>query len=138
MAQARKKSKPKSKSKPKTKPKTAANSSPERNLTLTGLMMAAVGLLSSIILFSNRSTQLLTDLYTLIRKGFGWGSYFLPILLLGGGVLILLRKVEGAPKFAPEQTAGICLLYLAGLTTMQFFTFPLDFPIRKPCFRRLP
>jgi S-DNA-T family DNA segregation ATPase FtsK/SpoIIIE len=127
MAQARKKSKPKSKSKPKTKPKTVANPSPERNLNLTGLMMAAVGLLSGIILFSNRSTQLLADLYTLIRKGFGWGSYFLPILLLGGGVLILLRKVEGAPKFAPEQTTGISLLYLAGLTTMQFFTFPLDF-----------
>ncbi|RLC96908.1 MAG: hypothetical protein DRI46_13445, partial [Chloroflexi bacterium] len=131
MAQARKKSKPKSKSKPKTKPKTAANSSPERNLNLTGLMMAAVGLLSGIILFSNRSTQLMADLYTLIRKGFGWGSYFLPILLLGGGVLILLRKVEGAPKFAPEQTAGISLLYLAGLTTMQFFTFPLDFQASK-------
>ena len=83
MAQARKKSKPKSKSKSKTKPKPAANPSPERNLNLTGLMMAALGLLSGIILFSSRSTQLLADLYTLIRKGFGWGSYFLPILLLG-------------------------------------------------------
>ncbi len=131
MAQARKKSKPKSKSKPKTKPKTAANPSPERNLNLTGLMMAALGLLFGIILFSNRSTQLLADLYTLIRKGFGWGSYFLPILLLGGGVLILLRKVERAPIFTPEQTAGISLLYLAGLTTMQFFTFPLDFQASK-------
>ena len=131
MAQARKKSKPKSKSKPKTKPKTAANPSPERNLNLTGLMMTALGLLSGIILFSSRSTQLIADLYTLIRKGFGWGSYFLPILLLGGGVLILLRNVEGVPKFAPEQTAGISLLFLAGLTTMQFFTFPLDFQDSK-------
>jgi len=131
MAQARKKSKPKSKSKPKTKPKTAANPSPERNLNLTGLMMTTLGLLSGIILFSSRSTQLIADLYTLIRKGFGWGSYFLPILLLGGGVLILLRNVEGVPKFAPEQTAGISLLFLAGLTTMQFFTFPLNFQASK-------
>ena len=131
MAQARKKSKPKSKSKPKTKPKPGANPSPERNLNLTGLMMSALGLLSGIILFSSRSTQLLADLYTLIRKGFGWGSYFLPILLLGGGVLILLRNVEGAPKFAPEQTAGVSLLFLTGLTTMQFFTFPLDFQSSK-------
>jgi DNA segregation ATPase FtsK/SpoIIIE, S-DNA-T family len=129
MAQARKKSKPKSKS--KVLPKTAAKPSPDRNLNLTGLMMTGLGLLSAIILFSNRSTPLLADLYTLIRKGFGWGSYFLPILLLGGGILILLRNVESAPKFAPEQTAGISLLYLAGLTTMQFFTFPLDFQASK-------
>ena len=131
MAQARKKSTAKSKSKPKTRPKTGANPSPERNLNLTGIMMAAVGVLSAIILFSSRSSQLLTDLYTLIRKGFGWGSYFLPILLLGGGILILLRKLEGAPKISPEQIAGISLLYLAGLTTMQFFTFPLDFLASK-------
>ena len=131
MAQARKKSTPKSKSKSKPKPKTVANPSPERNLNLTGMMMSAAGLLSAIILFSSRSSQLLTDLYILIRKGFGWGSYFLPILLLGGGILILLRKLEGAPKISPEQIAGISLLYLAGLTTMQFFTFPLDFLASK-------
>jgi S-DNA-T family DNA segregation ATPase FtsK/SpoIIIE len=129
MAQARKKSKPKTKPKPKTAPEVTA--SPERNLNLTGLMLTTLGLISAVILFSGRSTQLAADFNTLIRKGFGWGSYFLPILLLVGGILILLRKIESAPKFSPEQITGISLLYLAGLTTLHYFTFPLDFLASK-------
>ena len=112
MAQAHKKSTSKSKSKSKPTPKTAVNPSPDRNLNLTGVMMSVAGILSAIILFSSRSSQLLTDLYTLIRKGFGWGSYFLPILLLGGGILILLRKLEGAPKFSPNKLPGsVCYIW---------------------------
>jgi S-DNA-T family DNA segregation ATPase FtsK/SpoIIIE len=77
-------------------------------------------------LFSSRSTPLLAAIQSLIQKGFGWGSYLLPILLLGGGILILLRKMKDAPKLSPEQSLGLALLYLAGLTAIHFFTFPID------------
>jgi len=122
MAKSRKKTR--SKSKPKTSPKTV---SPERNLTLIGLMLTGLGLVFILGLFSSRSTPLLATIQSILRKGFGWGSYILPFLLLGGGLLILLRQMEGAPKLSPEQSLGISLLYLACLTSLQFFTFPLDF-----------
>ena len=122
MATARKKSKPKS------KPKISPNApSPERNLTLVGLLLTGLGLVTTLGLFSSRSTPLLATIQSITRKGFGWGSYILPILLLVGGLLILLRKMEGAPKLSPEQSLGISLLYLACLTSLQYFTFPVDF-----------
>ena len=122
MAKSRKKSKPKSK--PKTSPKAT---SPERNLTLVGLLLTGLGLVFILALFSSRSTPLLATVQSLLGKGFGWGSYILPFLLLVGGVLLLLRKMEGVPRLSPEQSLGISLLYLACLTALQFFTFPLDF-----------
>ncbi|NQS92484.1 MAG: DNA translocase FtsK 4TM domain-containing protein, partial [Chloroflexi bacterium] len=131
MAQTRKKTTSKSKPKPKPKAKSAANPSPDRNLNLTGLLMTGLGVVSAWGLFSSRSTNLLTEIYTLLRKGFGWGAFLLPVLLLAGGIVILARKMDGAPRISPEQTAGISLLYLAGLTTLQFFTFPLDFQASK-------
>ena len=120
-----------SKTRAKTKPKSSSQSSParspDRNLTLGGLLLTGLGVVSVLALFSSRSTNLLSAIQTLLRKGFGWGAYLTPILLLGGGLLILLRKMEGAPKLSPEHNLGISLLYLAGLTTLQYFTFPVDF-----------
>ncbi|TFG50167.1 MAG: DNA translocase FtsK, partial [Anaerolineales bacterium] len=131
MAQSRKKTTSKPKPKPKPAAKAAANPSPDRNLNLTGLLMTGMGLVSALGLFSSRSTNILAAIYTLLRKGFGWGAFLLPILLLGGGLIILLRNMDGAPRISPEQTAGISSLYLAGLTTLQYFTFPLDFQASK-------
>jgi S-DNA-T family DNA segregation ATPase FtsK/SpoIIIE len=90
-------------------------------------LLTTLGLITTLGLFSSRSTPLLSTVQSLLKKGFGWGSYLLPILLLGGGLLILLRKMKDAPKFSPEQSLGISLFYLAGLTTLHFFTFPIDF-----------
>jgi S-DNA-T family DNA segregation ATPase FtsK/SpoIIIE len=78
-------------------------------------------------LFSGQSSQILGGIQRLARQGFGWGAYPLPFLLLAGGLFILLRKVEKAPRPAPEQNLGGVLLYLAGLVTLQYFTFPIDF-----------
>jgi S-DNA-T family DNA segregation ATPase FtsK/SpoIIIE len=122
MAKSRKKSKPKSRS--KSSPKSP---SPERNLTLTGLGMVTLGAIATLGLFSSRSTPLLSTIQLLLKKGFGWGSYPLPILLLAGGLLILLRKIKDAPKLSLEQSLGVSLLYLGGVTTLHFFTFPIDF-----------
>ncbi len=132
MAQARKKSKSKSKSKakPKTKPARKAPT-PERNRNLTGLLLTGLGVVSGLGLFSGQSSTLLTGIQRLVRQGFGWGAYLLPILLLGSGLLILLRKVKRAPSLSPEQSLGGSLLYLAGLTAFQFFTFPISFQTSK-------
>ena len=114
------------KSSPKSKTK-AKSPAPGKNLGLTGLLLSAVGIVTALGLFSSQSSTILSAIQSLLLKGFGWGSYPLPLLLLGGGLLILLRKMEGAPKFSPVQIAGIVILYLAGLTTLQYFTFPADF-----------
>jgi S-DNA-T family DNA segregation ATPase FtsK/SpoIIIE len=91
------------------------------------MLLSALGLASAVGMFSSRTTPLLATMQSLLRRGFGWGSYLLPILLLAGGTLILLRKMEGAPQLKSEQTLGVTLLYLAGLTALQYFTFPVDF-----------
>ena len=114
------KSSPKSKSK-KTSPP------PKQNLVLTGLLLSALGIVTGLGLFSSQSSTILSTIQSLLLKGFGWGSYLLPPLLLGGGLLILLRKIEGIPKFSPVQITGGVILYLAGLTSLQYFTFPVDF-----------
>ncbi|MEJ2447692.1 MAG: DNA translocase FtsK [Anaerolineales bacterium] len=105
--------------------------SPERNRNLTGLLLTGLGLVSGLGLFSGQSSSLLAGIQRLLRQGFGWGAYLLPILLLGGGLLILLRKVEKAPRLTPEQSLGAGLLYLAFLTTLQFFSFPVNFQTSK-------
>ena len=125
MAQSRKKTTNRSKS--NSKGKTSRAPSPDRNLNLTGLLLVGLGLVVSLGLFSGKSSRLLADIQSLIRQGFGWGAYLLPFLLLAGGFFILLRKVDKAPVPAPEQNLGGILLYLAGLTTLQYFTFPVDF-----------
>ena len=118
------------KSSPKSKTK-AKSPAPGKNLGLTGLLLSAVGIVTALGLFSSQSSTILSAIQSLLLKGFGWGSYPLPLLLLGGGLLILLRKMEGAPKFSPVQIAGIVILYLAGLTTLQYFTFPADFSVSR-------
>lgn len=120
-------SKSRAKSKAKTSTRAIQSPSPERNLTLSGLLLTGLGVVTALGLFSGQSTNLLTAVQTLVRKGFGWGAFVLPFLLLAAGLLILLRKMEGAPKLSTEQSIGISLLYLAGLTTLQYFTFPIDF-----------
>jgi len=128
MAQKRKKSsKSKGKSKPKTTSRVISQQSPDRNLTLGGLLLTGLGVISVLALFSSKSTNFLAAIQSLLRKGFGWGAYFTPLLLLAAGILILLRKMEGAPELSTAQGIGVGLLYLAGLSTMQFFTFPFDF-----------
>lgn len=120
-------SKSRAKSKAKTSSRAVSSLSPERNLTLGGLLLTGLGVITALGLFSSQSTDLLAAVRSLLRKGFGWGAYALPLLLLGAGLLILLRKMESAPKLSAGQSVGISLLYLAGLTTLQFFTFPVDF-----------
>ena len=129
MAKSNKKttSKSRAKSKARTSSRAVSSLSPERNLTLGGLLLTGLGVITALGLFSGQSTNLLAAVQSLLRKGFGWGAYALPLLLLGTGLLILLRKMENAPKLSTEQSIGISLLYLAVLTTLQFFTFPVDF-----------
>ncbi len=116
----------KSSSKSKSKTKKAPQP-PQGNLALTGLLLVALGVITALGLFSSQSSLILFRVQTLIRKGFGWGGYFLPLILLGAGLLILLRKIEGVPKPSPEQGVGIGILFLALLTSLHYFTFPVDF-----------
>jgi hypothetical protein len=114
------------KSSPKSKTK-AKSPAPGKNPVLTGLLLSAMGIVTALGLFSSQRGAFLSTIQSLLLKGFGWGSYLLPLLLLGGGLLILLRKMEGAPKLSPVQITGFVVLYLAGLTSLQYFTFPVDF-----------
>jgi len=114
------------KSSPKSKTK-AKSPAPGKNLALTGLLLSALGIVAALGLFSSQRDTILSTIQSLLLKGFGWGSYLLPLLLLGGGLLILLRKMEGAPKFSPVQITSFVILYLAGLISLQYFTFPVDF-----------
>jgi S-DNA-T family DNA segregation ATPase FtsK/SpoIIIE len=128
MAQKRKKtSKSSAKSKPKSQSRITRQTSPEQNLTVGGLLLTGLGVVAVLALFSSQKTSFLAGVQSLLRRGFGWGAYLLPILFLAAGLMILLRRMEGVPKLTIEQRVGIVLLYLAGLTTLQYFTFPFDY-----------
>jgi len=100
---------------------------PDRRLDVVGLLLAAGGVLTALGFFSTSPNRVLTFLITWLQRGLGWGAYLLPVIFLGLGLLLLLRRLEDTPPITPERAAGLTLLYLALLTTLQFFTFPVDF-----------
>jgi len=134
------KSKPRRSSRPSTKP--APSNSPTKNtrlalpatglsldrkLDITGVVLALVGLLILLVLFSaNRSGSSQSVLsYLLII--FGWGAYLLPAAMIAVGLWLVLRNFERIPRISLERLTGIVLLYLVLLAFFQLFTFPETF-----------
>ncbi len=59
----------------------------------------------------------------LLRRGFGWGRFVLPLVMLAGGLALLLHHFEErVPVPEPEQLVGGVLLYAAALAGLQALT----------------
>jgi S-DNA-T family DNA segregation ATPase FtsK/SpoIIIE len=92
--------------------------SPERKLDVVGAVMAIVGLLTMLILFSAQRSAVTGSLLGVIRWMFGWGMYILPVALIVMGMWLILRRIEKLPPLSLERATGIVLFFLWLLTLM--------------------
>lgn len=92
--------------------------SPERKLDIVGVVLAFVGLLTLLSLLStNRGT--VTGLWVNVLKQItGWGTYILPLGLIGLGLWLVFRNIERLPHLSMGRILGIVLLFFNLLTWM--------------------
>ena len=92
--------------------------SPERKLDVVGAVMAVVGILTVLVLFSAQRSAVTGSLLGVIQWAFGWGMYILPVALIVMGMWLILRRIEKLPPLSLERATGIVLFFLWLLTLM--------------------
>ena len=92
--------------------------SAERKLDVVGAVMAIVGILSVLILFSAQRSGVTDSALGVFRWLFGWGMYIVPVALIVMGMWLILRRIEKLPRLSLERATGILLFFLWLLTLM--------------------
>src|SRR5260221_8423592 len=92
--------------------------SPERKLDVVGAVMAVVGLLTILILFSAQRSALTGSMLRVFSQIFGWGIYILPVGLILMGLWLILRRIEKLPPLSLERATGIILFFFWLLAVM--------------------
>ncbi len=93
------------------------NISPERKMDILGVVMAIVGLLTLLSLFSANNGGLTGSWIGMLAQVFGWGVYILPVGLVVLGAWLVARNVERLPALNIERVIGIILLFVGLLVT---------------------
>jgi S-DNA-T family DNA segregation ATPase FtsK/SpoIIIE len=91
--------------------------SPERRMDILGVVMALVGLLTLLSLFSANRSTLSGDWVGWLAQAFGWGVYILPVGLVVLGAWLVARNVDRLPKLNIERIVGMILLFAGLLVT---------------------
>lgn len=86
--------------------------SPERQMDLLGIGLALVGLLTLLSLISSQRSQATGLWLKTLAQVAGWGTYVLPLLLIGLGLWLILRNVNRLPVLSTERLTGLVLLYV--------------------------
>jgi len=92
--------------------------SDERKLDVVGTIMAVVGVLTILVLFSAQRSIVTESLMSVLSRTFGWGIYVLPVGLIAMGLWLILRRIEKLPPLTLERATGILILFLWLLATM--------------------
>jgi S-DNA-T family DNA segregation ATPase FtsK/SpoIIIE len=100
------------------------NISPERWMDIFGVVMALVGLLTMLSLFSARRSTLSGSWVGLLAQGVGWGVYILPVGLIVLGAWLVARNVERLPALSLERIVGILLLFVGSLVAFHSLSGP--------------
>ena len=88
----------------------------ERKIDILGLLSVGLGLLTILTLLTTGGGSLGNAWLSLIRQGFGWGMFILPLAFLLIGIGVLLRHLgDRLPTIEAEQWIGVTLLFLLGL-----------------------
>jgi len=94
--------------------------SDERKLDVLGILLALLGLLFLISLFSP-SNPFTGPISTALKMFSGWGTYLLPLALLGLGIWFILRNSSRLPMLSIERISGIILAFLTIVTLFHLF-----------------
>ena len=84
----------------------------ERKLDVVGAVMALLGLLTGLILFSAQRSAPTAFIVRLLSQGFGWGIYVIPVGLILMGLWLILRRIEKLPPLSLERATGLLLFFL--------------------------
>ena len=95
-------------------------------MDLLGVVMAVVGLLTLLSLFSAKNGSLTGSWITILGKAFGWGMYILPLGLIVLGAWLVARNVDRLPALNLERIVGILLLFIALLVALHGLSGPVD------------
>ena len=94
------------------------NLSPERKLDVVGAIMAVVGLITVLILFSAERSAITGSMMLALSQTFGWGIYILPFGMIVMGSWLILRRIEKLPPLSLERATGIVLFFFWLLVVM--------------------
>ena len=94
--------------------------SAERKLDVVGVVMALVGALILLSLFTVNRSALTGGFIRILSQFFGWGLYLLPIALIGFGLWLFFRRIEKLPPLTLERAVGSTLLFIWILATMHW------------------
>ncbi len=109
----------------------AARSGPilssERKQDLVGLILIAAALFSVVSILSAGRGLVSAAWLDLLRGGFGWGSFAVPLALLAAGLWLVLRGLrQRLPRPQPEQLIGGAVLYAVLLIVLHGLLGPDD------------
>ena len=99
--------------------------SPERKLDVVGAIMAVVGLLMLLVLFSAQRSAVTGSMLRVMSQVLGWGIYILPVGLILMGLWLVLRRIEKLPLLSLERATGIILFFVWLLAFMHISYVPL-------------
>jgi S-DNA-T family DNA segregation ATPase FtsK/SpoIIIE len=88
-------------------------------MDILGVVMALVGLLTLLSLFSAKNGGLTGYWISALKSIFGWGVYILPIGLTVLGAWLVARNVDRLPELSLERIIGILLLFIGLLVAFQ-------------------
>jgi len=120
-AKATPRGKGKKQKRPQHPPEPRIRLSRDAQLDILGYSLVIVAALTVLALFSVQRGALLGLWVQLLGRTFGWGVYFVPILMGAVGLYLILRRFgDRVPRPEPEQVAGTLMLFLAFLVTAHF------------------
>ena len=94
--------------------------STDRKLDIIGVLLALVGFLTLLSLASSERGTVTGAWIGALNKIAGWGTFILPIALVGVGMWMVFRNLEQLPQLSGERLAGIIMLYLNLLTWLHY------------------
>ncbi len=93
-------------------------------MDILGVVMALVGLLTALSLFSAKKGGLTGYWISSLKSIFGWGVYILPIGLIVLGAWLVARNVDRLPELSLERIVGIVLLFVGLLAAFHWVNGP--------------
>jgi S-DNA-T family DNA segregation ATPase FtsK/SpoIIIE len=109
------------------------SSKPKINLSallrveILGIAVLALAILTFLSLISPNQGQVTSRWLALLRQGFGWGAYLMPVILGAVGLGMLMAGFGRLPPVQWEKVFGLVLVYLAMMGISHLLT-PVEDP----------
>ena len=100
-------------------------------MDIFGVVLALVGLLTLLSLFSANNSGLTGEWIGNLALVFGWGVYILPVGLIVVGAWLVARNVDRLPRLNIERIVGMLLLFAGLLVAFHGINGPVATAIER-------